>query len=245
MKQIVIQAGHVNTTTGATGAPNEMSFNLDIANTVSSELRKRGFLVQQTDANADKDQSITSKDWDMFLAIHYDADIYGKGGYFVDYPEPSTDGATKESQRITKVLSDKYGKVTGIVNHPERSNSNTRYYYVWKTLSSKTPCVLIECGVGMHVPDDWQILHFDRPRVVEALTRGICQAFGVTYDLPKPPEPPVVTPPVETPTPPVITPPVVSSEPCQAEKTLQTVRGIVFGKGFWWTKINNLKKLLA
>jgi len=158
-----------------------MDFNVDVANQVSAELRKRGFEAKQTDANANDDKTITSQDWDLFLAIHYDADIYGKGGFFADFPEPSTDGATSESQRICGVLTEEYGKVTGIVNRPERSNDKTRYYYMWKYLSPKTPCVLIECGVGMHVPDDWQILHHERSKVVEGLTRAICKAFGVPY----------------------------------------------------------------
>jgi N-acetylmuramoyl-L-alanine amidase len=236
--KICIQAGHVNTATSSTGAPNEMAFNLDIANTVSGELRKRGFEVKQTDANADKDKSITTPiNWDLFLAIHYDADIYGTGGYFVDYPEPSTDGATQESQRIQKVLSDEYGKVTGIINHPERSNANTRYYYMWKSLSPKTPCCLIECGVGMHVPDDWQILHFDRPRVVEGLVRGICKAFNVPYDIVVlPPEPPQ-------------NPPSESTDPSYPDYTndhniLLKIKEVVSGKGFWWTKYAKIKELV-
>lgn len=179
--KICIQAGHVNTTTGSTGAPNEMSFNIDIANTVCGELRKRGFEVKQTDANADKDIHVTGNDWDLFLAIHYDADIYGTGGGFVDYPEPSTDGATVESQRIAYLLRQEYFGTTKIVSHPERSNVNTRYYYMWKFMSSKTPCVLIECGVGMHVPDDWNTLHFNRPLVVEGIVKGICLAFNQPF----------------------------------------------------------------
>jgi len=235
--KICLQAGHENTTTGSTGAPNEMSFNVDIRNQVAGELRRRGFEVATTDANADKDPNITKVDWDLFLAIHYDADVYGKGGYFVDFPEPSTDGATKESQRICKVLSDEYGKVTGIVNHPERTNANTRYYYLWKSLSAKTPCNLIECGVGMHVPDDWQILHFDRPRVVEAITRGICTAFNVVYDL--------------TPPPPVVVPSTCEKElqSCninllQVSGQIKQAKDILYSKGFIWTKLNKLKALL-
>lgn len=179
--KLCIQAGHANITSGATGAPNEQSFNIDIANTVCGELRKRGFEVKQTDANADKDPQVTSVDWDLFLAIHYDADIYNTGGGFVDYPEPLTDGATVESQRIAYLLRQEYFGTTKIVSHPERSNANTRYYYMWKVLSVKTPCNLIECGVGMHVPDDWNILHFDRPKVVEGIVKGICLAFNVPF----------------------------------------------------------------
>jgi N-acetylmuramoyl-L-alanine amidase len=230
MKKICLQAGHWNTTTSATGAPNEMAFNVDICNTVASELRRRGFEVKQTDANTDKDTSITQIDWDLFLAVHYDADIYNTGGYFVDYPEPSTDGATIQSQRIQKILSEEYGKTTGIVNHYERSNANTRYYYLWKYLSAKTPCNLIECGVGMHVPDDWQILHFDRPRVVEGIVRGICKAMSIEYDISLPPMP---EPPQNTP-----------SEPCIHADVLNRVHDIVWGKGFVWVRMNKLKELL-
>lgn len=195
-KKICIQAGHQNCQYNSivalrksTGAPNEMSFNVDIRDKVSDELRKRGFEVQGTDANANDDSGIKGQDWDLFLSIHYDADVYGKGGGFVDFPEPSTDGATQESQRIQKILAEEYFKTTNIANHPERSNANTRYYYMWKYLSSKTPCVLIECGVGMHVPDDHSMLHFNREKVVEGIVRGICKAFNVNYDLVDPEQP--------------------------------------------------------
>ena len=184
--KICIQAGHWNTTTGNTGAPNELSFNVDIANKVSGELRKRGFDVKETDANAHKDPDVTSKDWNLFLAIHYDADVYKTGGGFVDFPEPSTDDATAESQRIAYLLKQEYFGTTHIVSHPERSNPNTRYYYMWKYLTSKTPCVLLECGVGMHVPDDHQVLHFEREKVVEGIVKGICLAFNVPYKLSQP-----------------------------------------------------------
>ena len=247
MKKIVIQAGHVNCQNNSivalrnnTGAPNELSFNLDTANQVSSELRRRGFEVKQTDAPANDDSIIRSTDWDGFFSIHYDADVYGKGGYFVDFPEPSTDGATQESQRLAKVLSEEYGRVTGIVNHPERSNANTRYYYMWKYLTARTPCVLIECGVGMHVPDDWQTLHFDRPRVVEAITRGICKAFDIGYDIVPPPPPPVVPD----------DPPTGNGEPpptnicIEYKDKLNIIKTILWGKGWPWTKVAKLKELL-
>lgn len=193
--KICIQAGHQNVKynsivelRGSTGAPNELEFNINIRDLVSDELRKRGFEVTGVDANANDDPNITGKDWDLFLAIHYDADVYGKGGGFVDYPEPSTDGATAESQRIVSAIRDEYFKTTGITNVYQRSNKNTRYYYMWRYLSAKTPCALIECGVGMHVPDDWETLHFNRPRVVEGIVRGVCKAFNQPYDT-TPPQP--------------------------------------------------------
>lgn len=231
--KICIQAGHSGRTSGSTGAPNEMSFNIDISDKVAVELRSRGFEIRRV--NADPKPEEIAGDWDLFLAIHYDADIYGTGGGFVDYPEPSTDGATAESQRIAYLLRQEYFGTTGIVSHPERSNVNTRYYYMWKQLSAKTPCVLIECGVGMHVPDDHSILHFNRPKVVEGIVKGICLAFNVPY-------PVVIADPTPEPTPePPQTPP---SEPCENTKKVIRAKEILWGKGFIWAKINALKVLL-
>lgn len=175
--KILIQAGHEGRTSGSTGAPNEQSFNIDISNQVADKLRNMGVEVRRI--NADPKATEISGDWDLFLAIHYDADVYGKGGYFVDYPEPSTDGATLQSQAICKTLSEVYGETTKIVNYPMRSNKNTRFYYMWSKISPKTPCVLIECGVGMHIPDDHEILHFNRPLVVKGIVDGLIKALDI------------------------------------------------------------------
>src|SRR3990167_4103778 len=67
--KIVIQPGHVNTTTGATGAPGERDFNLDVANQVSSELRKRGFEIKQSDANVHKDSDVLNSDKRTTLVV--------------------------------------------------------------------------------------------------------------------------------------------------------------------------------
>ena len=78
MKKILIQAGHAGRTTGATGSPNERDFNIDIANKVKVELDKRGFETRVV--NADPKPEEIAGDWDLFLSVHYDADIYGTGG---------------------------------------------------------------------------------------------------------------------------------------------------------------------
>lgn len=177
MIRVLLGAGHEGRTSGSVGAPNEQSFNVDISDRVADALRNRGIEVRRI--NADPSPDVIAGDWDLALFVHYDADIYGSGGYFVDFPEPSTDKATIQSQAMSKVISDEYGQITKIVNHPERSNKNTRYYYMWKKLSDKTPCVIIECGVGMHVPDDHQILHFNRDLVVKGITTGVLKALGL------------------------------------------------------------------
>lgn len=222
--------GHVNikynsivAIRGSTGAGNEAVFTQDVANNVCSELRKRGFEVKQTDANGNDDPQVTQVDWDLFLAIHFDADVYGRGGGFSDFPEPSTDMATTESQRICAVIQNTYFPFTNVEWHQERRNANTKYYYIWKCLTDKTPCVLIECGVGMHKPDDFELLQNNRGKVVEGVVRSICAAFGVAYDLTPPTTQPTVDPEVET---------------------VKKVKGIIYGKGWSWQKINAIKALL-
>jgi hypothetical protein len=147
-------------------------------------LQEDGHSTHLDDANTNCKPNLCNQDWDLALAIHADADIYGTGGGFADFPEPSTDGATKESQRIAKAITDRYFPETGIVNKPERSNKNTRYYYLWKSLSAKTPCVLLECGV-LHDAHDKVILA-DTQRVAKGIREGIRKAFG--YVAPKPPD---------------------------------------------------------
>ena len=58
MKVILLGAGHEGRTTGATGAPNEQSFNVDISNKVADELRKRGFEVKRINADPKPEKSL-------------------------------------------------------------------------------------------------------------------------------------------------------------------------------------------
>jgi len=172
MKKICLQAGHG----GATGgAPSERDWNVDIVAKMK-EILKGKYEVYTTGKNADKDPKVTNADWDIFLSVHYDADIYNDTGGFVDYPEPSTDYATEKSQKYTKAISDYYFKATGIKNKPNRSNANTRYYYMWKSLSAKTPCVLIECGVGWRKPEDYTRLR--KGDIPQILSNAIMVALG-------------------------------------------------------------------
>jgi N-acetylmuramoyl-L-alanine amidase len=188
MKKIMLQAGHAGVTSGATGAPAEQELNLRIRTRLSQILISKGFQLYLVDAHPPQNQ--LNQDFDLFLALHGDANVYGTGGGFVDHPEPSTDLATAESQRIDKEIEGEYFKNTGIVNHPERSNANTKFYYMWSQLSAKTPCVIIEMGVVQDAHD--KVILSDTERVASAIARGVCKSFGIAYDAPVPPTPPPV-----------------------------------------------------
>ncbi len=196
MKRIMLQAGHQNAKNNCdpalrsgTGSPGEAEFTVRIRDRLSQVLVSKGFQLFLKDATANCDPKLADQDYDLFLAIHYDADIYGKGGGFTDFPEPSTDGATQESQRLAKVIADEYFPNSGIefIPPPTRRNANTKYYYMWKFLSAKTPCVLIECGVGQNAHD--KVILADTDRVANAIARGICKAFNVPFDNVPPPPP--------------------------------------------------------
>jgi hypothetical protein len=174
--KICLQAGHKNITSGAVGAPGERDWNSKIVPMIAERLRNKGIDVYETDALGYNDTTVVEIDWDLFLSVHYDADVYNDTGGFVDFPEPSTDGATNESQRIAKVLSDYYFAKTGIKN-VNRSNANTRYYYMWQYLSKDTPCNLIECGVGWRKPEDYETLR-NYDLIADAISGGILKAFG-------------------------------------------------------------------
>lgn len=186
MKRICLQSGHKGTYIGATGAPGERDWNSKIVPLIATILRQKGLEVYETGASADKDPKVTGTDWDLFLAIHYDADIYSNTGGFVDIPEPATDFSTKESARIASILRGNYFSKTGIINHPERSNANTRFYYMWKALSAKTPCVLIECGVGNRKPEDYNTLHNKINDIAGIIASAIVEALIPATPTPTP-----------------------------------------------------------
>jgi N-acetylmuramoyl-L-alanine amidase len=186
IKRVCIQAGHVN---HGGGAPNELETNKRIVDRLCAKLRENGnFEVYQTDYYAYNDPKVIKTDWDLFLSCHCDMDYPNDGGSgFADYPEPSTDGATKESQKICKVINDYYFPEVKI-NYISHSNKNTRFYYMWKHLTAKTPCVLIEMGQSIDPHD--KVLLGNTELIAGALYRAICLAFNISYET----TPPVVAP---------------------------------------------------
>lgn len=186
MSKILIQAGHKGRTSGSTGAPGEQKWTTEIVPKIASKLREMGFETREV--GADPSNNEIAGDWDLFLSVHYDADIYNDRGGFIDTPDASVDKAHAESLRIADEMRKTYFSTTGIPARPQRSNKNTKFYYMWKRLSAKTPCVIIEAGVGWRTPEDHKTLWFQQDRVVKGITDGIRNALKPTP--PQPPEDP-------------------------------------------------------
>lgn len=184
MYKIALQAGHQNIKNncnlnlrGGTGAPGEALWTPKMRDAVSQKLIDKGFQLFLFDANANCDQEV-QQDFDLFLAIHYDADIYrGVGGGLAAAPDPSVDAVNPKSQVIAKTINSMYYPQSGIAYHPERVNGNMTFYYMWQSLTANTPCVLIECGTNNqdNLPN-----RVDELSTI--LARAICAAFNVVYD---------------------------------------------------------------
>ena len=190
MTKILLQAGHQNTTTGATGAPEEMKNNIRIRDRLAQILISKGFQLTLGDANFQSNEH-----FDLALAMHCDANYPGdEGGGFVACADKSVDNVWNESRRIESAIASEYFKHSGIREVDSRENANTLYYYWWYNLELKTPCVLIEMGESIDPHD--RVILADTDRVANAIARGICKAFNVPFDVPN--SPPVVTEPVVT-----------------------------------------------
>ena len=166
---------------GSTGASGERDWTTKIVPMVTDRLRNFSQEVYTTDAFAYNDEKVTSTDWDLFLAVHYDADIYNDRGGFADYPDQSADKVWERSKQLSDKIEEVFFSKTGIPVKNNRSNANTKFYYMWKSLTENTPCVLIECGVGNRKPEDYETLRkYDF--IADSLTQAILEALGVSTD---------------------------------------------------------------
>lgn len=191
MIKVCIQQGHINIPNnsiaqlrGGTGAPGEQELTSRIAPALADILKSKGIDVTVTDANANDDAKITSTDYQLFIALHGDADVYGKGGGLIGAPDPSLDSVNTESKRIRDVMSSVYFAESGIIQHNERLSVDMTKYYMWQFLSPKTPCVLLELGVAQDAHD--KVILGDTQRTAKAVARAICKALNVQYDTPVP-----------------------------------------------------------
>jgi N-acetylmuramoyl-L-alanine amidase len=248
MKTILIIAGHQNvqynsitSLHGNTGTIGELEINVRIADRLSSLLRGKGFEVVQSDANANDNSEIRLTDFNLALALHCDMDTPNDtGGGMIASGDPSVDSSWQESARIKDVIESIYFKETQIVNKNYTTTGMTKYY-IWQYLSDKTPCVLIEMGQAKDPHDS--VLLGNTDLIAGALSKAICEAFGITSNIP-------------TPTP--VCPPDLSGEltVCSDKLTgceidlanqlakLGAIKSIMNGKGFWWVKWTKIKALL-
>ena len=245
-KRLLIISGHQNvqynsitSLHGNTGTVGELEINIRIADRLSALLREKGFEVVQSDANANDNSAIRLTDFNLALALHCDMDTPNdNGGGMIASGDPSVDSSWQESARIRDVNKSIYFTETQIVDKNYVTTGMTKYY-VWQYLSDKTPCVLIEMGQAKDPHDS--VLLANTELIAGALSKAICKAFGYT----PPPEP------TEPPDLPHVCPPDLSSEVTALLENVSVlnakidrIRNIIWGKGFVWSRMNQIKDLL-
>lgn len=116
-------------------------------------------------------------DYDAFVALHYDANIYGSGGTFWGRATASVTGALDDA--LGAAL---WTKLRAIPQAPaahfERLNVNVTDYYGFRLTSAKTPGVLIELGVGAPGAPDYLWLRTYQQNIADAIAIGLSTFAG-------------------------------------------------------------------
>lgn len=167
--RVLLQAGHsalyAPYATGGGGAPAEAEWTARLVGALSTDLRARGIDTVclgswMSYGVAGIPPTVAHEPYDLFIAAHYDAAIYGGGyntGGFADRYRPENYGRTIiPARHLASVQADAfiaewegwYFPSTGIPNATQRRNANTNDYYAFRGLAESTPAVLIEFGIG-------------------------------------------------------------------------------------------------
>ena len=167
MPRVLIQAGHYP---NGGGAPGEAAWTHDLAQRIGRRLEPAGVQVTLIgDFYGQPAPTACAQDYDLFLALHYDAAIYAargetNSGCFADRGAGDPVGAA--SDRFIAIWESIYPPATGIPLANQRRNPNTSRYYALAATTPRTPGVLIEHGCGALVStggfppgDDATILH--------------------------------------------------------------------------------------
>lgn len=187
MPTVLIQAGHYP---NAGGAPGEAAWTYQLAQMLAARLQAAGVACTVVgDFYGKAPPPACAQDWDLFLALHYDAAIYAargerNSGCFADRGIAETRPA--QADRFIGIWELTYPLATGIPLANWRRNANTNQYYAFAALTDATPGVIVEHGCGAEVPtggypagDDATILHARIDLVADADTAAILAYFGV------------------------------------------------------------------
>lgn len=200
MSRVLIQAGHSDKFTpfygSGGGAPGEAEWTGDLATAISVLLETASIETVivghwMVSGIAWPPPPEASQDYDLFVALHYDASVYAErgdvnSGCFAG--RAASDPQFLASDRAIKCWESIYLEATGIPLRADRINPNVTNYYAFHSTSAATPGILIEHGCGSPVPsgqypagDDAPILHDNMALVAECDAHAIMAFLGVPY----------------------------------------------------------------
>lgn len=181
-RRVGLQAGHWLTqqvpdelrrlehSTGASwGRITETQLNLDIANRVAARVREHGYVVDILPTTIPKAYLA-----DAFVSLHADGDLDGSGRGF-KAAHGSRRGPYED--QLVRVLSEEYGRVTGLPVDSRVSRNMLGYYaFSWSrfeaTVAPHTPAAILEMGFLTNRTDR-ELLLGDPDRVATGVANGL------------------------------------------------------------------------
>lgn len=144
--RIGIVAGHWGNDSGSVCSDGltEMSINLEIATRVQQLLLTEGYevdLMQEFDDKLYEYQALA------LVSIHNDSCTYVNDqatGFKV--AAAASSAYPEKAERLSACLIDRYGKTTGMTNHPNTITDDMTQYHTFREINSNTTAAIIETG---------------------------------------------------------------------------------------------------
>lgn len=207
MKSILLIAGHWNIETitakglrrwrayselrKSTGASGERNWIWEqLIPLLRDKLIAAGVQVYITDAIYHEETY--SRDYDLCLALHYDAGgtdsrcIISKPNLSQDPPYLFPEASQKADQFISDWLA-VYPQMTGIASRQDRITDGMTDYYAWDYVKEGTPSVIIEHGNNTCIDDSRKMMN-QTEMIAEADVEAVKRFFGIS--VPEEPENP-------------------------------------------------------
>jgi hypothetical protein len=155
----------------------------DLVARIVTKLTTIGVSVTTVDGDL-QDHPEFHRDYDAFIAPHYDANVYsGVGGSFWGRAQYSL--TAEEDDRLGGIFWRRYSALPGKpADHFERINANVTNYYGFRLTSAKTPGILVEHGVGAQGAPDYQWLRGDIEGIAQTWVDTLVEFTG--YQQPAP-----------------------------------------------------------
>ncbi len=205
--KICIDAGHgVNANKGVCTGYYESNGNFALANLVSEELEKRGFIVVKTKNDLSEDPTLEkrgsmAKGCKLFLSLHSDASSNKNASYVtairsITRPNSYTLGALLAAnidnlmkKDIPEITLSKYrGAVDGVWTRLYPNSKNIDYYAVIRSAAKYSECediFLLECG---HHTNPETCAWLDNGTKRKELSLAIANTISEYYNMQKPDE---------------------------------------------------------
>lgn len=171
---------HDSHTPNGGGAPGEAEYIFALNDEIERRATAAGIVVTRVPGNQ-RAYPEFRRDYDAFIALHYDADIYRHngqkvGGWFWDRGKRSLTATTDDV--LGHIFERRYSLLPNVPPHISRRNANTWDYYAFRLTSRKTPGIIVELGVGAPAAPDHDWLRANVPAIANVVVATFLEFVG-------------------------------------------------------------------